>query len=101
MEVPALAEVARQREQRLEELNDAAENARVHADALDALVDAITQLRVPVARYEPHWKAVEDRLRRDAVIARKRVTLASERMLDVQRSIEARENWTPGRLPDG
>ena len=97
MEATAIGEVQRQREARLESLNDEAENARVKADALDALVTLISEARVPVARYEPHWRSVEERLRKDVALARRRVTLAQERVLDVQRSIEARENWTPKR----
>jgi hypothetical protein len=97
MEIPAVADVARQREQNLERLSDVAEEARVHADALDALVDLIASTPAPVSRYASTWLLIEKRLRQDATIARKRVTLANDRMQDVMRSIEARENWTPRR----
>lgn len=97
MESQGALEIAKQRTERLEGLNDAAEAARVHADALDALVEALGGLRVPVARYEPHWRAVEERLRKDAGIARRKVSLALDRVQDMQRSIEAREQWTPRR----
>ena len=97
MEGSRLTEVARQREDRLLALQESVVAAQVQADALEALVDLIANAHVPVLRYEEHWSAVEARLRKDAAIARKRVTLARERVADVQHSIEARERWAPGR----
>jgi len=87
------------REDRLLELMDAARREQVVADALDALVRVIAEAPVPVQQFSPVWLAVEARLRRDVIEARKRAERATERVEDVRSAQTARERWTPKRTP--
>ena len=83
------------RTERLNELTDAAHREQVVAEALVELARTVESAPIPVAHYEPIWRAVSERLRRDARLAQRRALLATERLCDVRAAIEAHERWTP------
>jgi hypothetical protein len=79
------------REDRLGELADAATREQVTADALAGLAAVIRQAEIPVARWEPIWNAIAQRLSRDAAESRFRAHQATERAEDVRAAIDARQ----------